>query len=124
MNHIVLACLSTSVVGLVMIYLFASWTEAESVDLSDVNQELIGRTIMVEGFIKQKSVHDEGHIFLTISDGSKSIQSPIFSDLAKEVDANILEVGTKLKVTGVVDDYRNQMQVIPRKPGDIVLLGG
>lgn len=123
MNHIVLACLSTSIVGLVMIYFFAAGTEAESVNLADVNQELIGRTIAVEGFIKQKSVHDDGHIFLTISDGSKSIQSPIFSNLAKDVDADVLKVGAKLKVTGVVDDYRNQMQVIPRKPGDIVLVG-
>jgi DNA/RNA endonuclease YhcR with UshA esterase domain len=105
-----------------MIYFAASQTEPETINLEDLNQEFVGRTVAIEGQIKSKKVHEDGHIFLTISDGSKSVQTPIFSNVAQHLDSQDFAQGSKLRVVGLVDNYREQMQVIPRKPGDLIFL--
>ena len=121
MNYIVLMSLSASVVGLVLIYFAAANVEIETIEIGDVTQELVGRTVSTEGHIKSEKMHEDGHLFLTITDGKRSLQVPIFSGVMQHLDAGDFKPNTKIKVTGVVDDYRNQIQVVPRKPEDIVL---
>ena len=121
MNIILAASSVTSVIGLVMIYFAATNIEPEFVELSDITSEHIGKVVTSSGVIKSKNVHQDGHIFITISDGKKNLQVPVFSNLAQYFSENNFQTKMELKVTGVVDDYRNQMQIIPRKPDDLVL---
>lgn len=121
MNYIILICLSTSLAGLFMIYLAASNSEPEMLEIGDLSQESVGRVVTIEGQIKSKKLHEEGHVFLTISDGGKLIQAPIFSNVAQYMDIDSLKEKSGVRITGTVDDYRGQLQVIPRKPNDIEL---
>jgi DNA/RNA endonuclease YhcR with UshA esterase domain len=71
--------------------------------------------------------HSAGHIFLTLSDGDSRIEVPIFSSLANQLSANgitkyDLRKGKIVRITGIVGEYKGQLQVVPRKASDIQIL--
>ena len=81
MNYIVIGSLAMSIIGLVLIYIAALNIEPEILEISEITGEFIGRTISTEGYITSERMHENGHLFLTISDGSKNIQVPIFANV-------------------------------------------
>lgn len=121
MNYIVMGSLSMSVVGLFLIYITASNIEPSKIAIGEINGELIGATVTSEGYIKSENMNENGHMFLTIVDGKNSISVPVFSNVMKDLNEEDFKVKSKIKVTGVVDEYKSQFQIIPRKPNDIVL---
>ena len=63
-------------------------------------------------------------MFLVISDDESDIQVPIFSsmmnDLKKEnITESDFKIDEIISVTGLVDEYRGQLQILPRKTSDI-----
>lgn len=123
MNYIVIGSLSMSVVGLFLIYIAALNVEPEVLEIGEITGEFVGRTVSTEGYIKSEKMHENGHLFLTISDGRKNIQVPIFSSVMHYLNREDFQQKAKIKVTGLVDDYRGNLQVIPRKPEDVILTG-
>ena len=121
MNYIVLGSLSMSVVGLLMIYVAAANMEHEHFEIDGISSELVGRTISTEGYIKSKSSHENGHMFLTLTDGRSDLQVPVFSSVMQHLDYNKFKRNSKVQVTGTVDEYRGGLQVIPRSHSDIKL---
>lgn len=121
MNYIAVASLSMSVIGLLMIYMAAKNIEPETVKIGEITGDLVGRTVATEGYIKSEKMHEDGHLFLTITDGKRNMQVPIFSSLMQHMDAGEFKQKARIKVTGLVDEYRGSLQVVPRKPEDIVL---
>ena len=121
MNYIAVASLSMSVIGLLMIYMAAKNIEPETVEIGEITGDLVGRTVATEGYIKSEKMHEDGHLFLTITDGKRNLQVPIFSSLMQHMDAGEFKQKARIRVTGLVDEYRGSLQVVPRKPGDIVL---
>jgi DNA/RNA endonuclease YhcR with UshA esterase domain len=127
-NFLTLICLLTSVVGLILIYIAAINIEPVEIKISQITTDLIGRSVSTQGIIKEKTLHPDGHMFLVISDGNSDIQVPIFSSLMKDLKNENLteedfEVGKKISVTGLVDEYKNNLQILPRKTSDIKLGG-
>jgi len=126
-NILVLISLLTSVIGLVLIYIAAINLEPKQIELKDMNPELVGRSVATTGEIVYRRTHDAGHLFLTISDDDTKIAVPLFAgylnDL-KEVDLteDDFRVGTKISVSGLVDEYQGQLQIIPRRVNDIKIL--
>lgn len=110
-----------SVVGLFLIYIAATGVEPENLEIGEITGDLVGRTITVEGYIRSEKMHENGHLFLTITDGKRNLQVPIFSSVMQHLEERNFKPKSGIRVTGVVDDYRGQLQVIPRKPNDIVL---
>jgi DNA/RNA endonuclease YhcR with UshA esterase domain len=115
------ACMS--VAGLLLIYVAASSAEPESTEIGKLTGELTGRTVTVEGEVKEQRDHKDGHIFLTLTDGGSDLDVPVFSNLAGAMDTSLLRKGAELRVTGAVDEYRGKVQVVPRKPEDLEFLG-
>jgi DNA/RNA endonuclease YhcR with UshA esterase domain len=123
-NFLTLICFLTSVVGLILIYIAAINIKPVEIKISQVNSELIGRSVSIQGIITQKNLHSEGHVFLMISDDESDIQVPIFSslmnDLKKEnITESDFKINEAISVTGLVDEYRGQLQILPRKTSDI-----
>ncbi|MDI6798857.1 MAG: OB-fold nucleic acid binding domain-containing protein [Candidatus Aenigmarchaeota archaeon] len=109
--------------GLILIYLAASNIQPREVRLSEITSELIGRTVTTSGKIIYKSFHPAGHIFLTVSDGKGKLQVPLFAGFVNKLDdADDFKKGIKIEVTGLVEEYRGSLQVVPRKVGDIKIL--
>lgn len=121
MNYIVVGSLAMSVAGLFLIYIAAANIEPEKLDIGSITGEFVGRTVTTEGYIKSEWVHKDGHLFLTVTDGKKDLQVPIFSNIMQYLNKKNFKQKLSIQVTGVVDEYRNQLQIIPRKPQDIVL---
>lgn len=127
-NFLILTCFLTSVVGLILIYVATINIQPTKIELKDINSELIGRSIVTEGTIVYKKTHTAGHLFLTISDDGNKIQIPLFSGfMGKLKERNYsednFEIGVKISVSGLVDEYMDQLQIIPRRVDDIKILG-
>jgi DNA/RNA endonuclease YhcR with UshA esterase domain len=121
---IILICFICSLLGIFLIYVAALNTKPQEVKLNEINFGLIGRVISTEGKIVSKNSHKAGHLFLTIEEENTKIQVPIFAGLMsklKEVGLSEKDfiVGKSLFVTGLVSEYKEQLQIIPRKIDDI-----
>ena len=123
-NFLVLISFLTSVIGLILIYIAAINIQPVEIKISQINSDLIGRSVSTQGTITQKTLHPDGHMFLLISDDVYDIQVPIFSSLMNDLKKkNITESNFKINetifVTGLIDEYRGQLQILPRKTSDI-----
>jgi len=125
-NFLTLISFLTSVVGLILIYIAAINIKPVEIKISQINSDLIGRSVSTKGTITQKKLHSEGHLFLMISDGESDIQVPIFSSLMNDLKKeNITEsdfiIDGMISLSGLVDEYGGQLQILPRKTSDIKL---
>jgi DNA/RNA endonuclease YhcR with UshA esterase domain len=124
---IILLSLVCSIAGLVLIYISSSHIEPTKLRVSDMNSELIGRFVVTSGKITNKKSSDAGHVFLTVSDNKSSIQVPLFASFMKKlmengISENDLKVGYKVSISGLLDEYQGQLQIIPRKITDFKIL--
>jgi DNA/RNA endonuclease YhcR with UshA esterase domain len=123
-NLILIICLLCSIVGIFLIYFFAKSTSPSTIKLSDIDFDMIGRVVSSEGKIVSRNVHEAGHLFLVIEDEGKRIQVPIFASLMNKLNeaglsAKDFAIGKRLSITGLVSEYREQIQIVPRKVEDI-----
>jgi DNA/RNA endonuclease YhcR with UshA esterase domain len=121
---ILIVCFLCSLLGIFLIYIAALNTKPTKMKLDDINFELVGRVISTEGKIVSKNLHPAGHLFLTIEENNARIQVPIFASLISKlneagVSIKDFEIGKKLQVTGLVSEYKEQLQIVPRKVEDI-----
>ena len=116
--------LLTSLTGLVFIYILDQSTTPDNLSVTQLTADKVGSIVTVSGEISKRTQSNAGHVFLTLD---KKLQVPIFSQLKDSLDEKVLgamKVGTRISVTGVVDTYQNNLQVVPRAPTDIEILGG
>lgn len=122
-NFFTIVCFLCSFLGLALIYFSALNIQPQEVRISDINFEFLGKTVKTSGKIVYSNSHPSGHLFLTISDGKKKLQVPLFSSfmekLSERIDKNELKEGRVISITGTVSEYRGELQVIPRKVEDI-----
>jgi len=122
-NLFTILCFLCSLLGLFLIYFSALKIQPQEVSLSEINFEFLGRTVKTSGKIVYKNSHPSGHVFLTISDGKKKLQVPLFSSfmekLSETINEDELKEGRRITVTGTVSEYKGELQVIPRKVEDI-----
>jgi DNA/RNA endonuclease YhcR with UshA esterase domain len=126
-NKLILICLFSSILGLVLIYFSALSIQPSTIKLNEIDSRSIGKTVRTTGYIIYKNNHPAGHIFLTIADNQSKIQVPLFAGFVNSLNENDfpineLKKGTKILVEGLVDEYKGQLQIIPRKPSDIKIL--
>ncbi|MBI4009597.1 MAG: OB-fold nucleic acid binding domain-containing protein [Candidatus Aenigmarchaeota archaeon] len=127
-DHILLISLASSVIGLALIYIATIQIEPKSILISDITADMEGRKILVEGHLAEKRKHEDGHLFLTVSDNNSKIQVPLFSDFMKElaqigITENDFHVGDKIAVKGIVENYKGSLQIIPKNLNDVKILG-
>jgi len=112
----------SSFLGLGLIYVAAINTRPVEMDIADISNDLVGKSVTTTGYIIYKRTHPEGHVFLTISNEETTIQVPLFSGFMKSLDGltdDDFKIGKQITVTGMVDEYKGDLQIIPRKPDDI-----
>jgi len=120
-----------SITGLILIYFAARGVQAAPIPISEINFEMVGRSVKTSGFIAYRSGHPNGHIFLTIEDGyDAKVQVPLFAGFVEAFERNNkqkattddLRRGSLIEIEGLVGEYRGQLQVVPRKPDDLKIL--
>jgi RecJ-like exonuclease len=120
MDRLVACAAAASLAGIFLIYFFSLGFEPDDLDISEINDKMKGKTVRIEGTAKSVKPHDDGHVFVTVSDGRSEIQVPIFSDVAK--DAPKIEVGDSIRVTGYIDVYKGRPQIVPKSARNIELV--
>jgi len=123
-NTILIISLISSILGLILIYISSINAKPSYMAIKDINLNLVGRTISTSGYITDVQFSPKGHIFLKIKDENHEVSVVIFSDLAKAlsdfgIHARNFTKGKIINVTGTLDIYNNNFQIIPRKVDDL-----
>ncbi len=127
-NFLMILSLFTSVVGLVLIYIAALNIEPQKIAISDITGDMEGRRIITTGYIIEKRKHEDGHLFLTISDNKTRMQVPLFSDFMSSLNqigitADDFHLNDKISVRGILENYKGKLQIIPKNLNDVKILG-
>ena len=127
-NFLLILSLSTSVIGIILIYFASINIEPKNIAISDITSDLEGRTVSISGRITEKREHENGHLFLTIADNKTKIQVPLFSDFMNSLNQigiteNDFDLNDEVYVKGTVEVYKGKLQIIPRNLNDIKVLG-
>jgi DNA/RNA endonuclease YhcR with UshA esterase domain len=124
---IIILSLVCSIAGLVLIYISSLYIEPTKLKVSDITPELVGRFVVTNGKISSKKTTDAGHVFLTVSDNKSSIQVPLFANFMNSLkdnglSENKIKVGYEVSISGLLEEYNGQLQIIPRKITDFKIL--
>ena len=127
-NYLVLISLLTSIIGLILIYLASVNLEPQEIQISDITADMEGRKLLTTGHLTEKRVHENGHLFLTISDDKSKLQVPLFSDFMKNLNQKGItkddfDIGDKISVQGTLENYKGTLQIIPKSLDDVKILG-
>ncbi|MEM5855728.1 MAG: OB-fold nucleic acid binding domain-containing protein, partial [Candidatus Aenigmatarchaeota archaeon] len=123
-KFLLIVCVVISVSGLILIYLASRDIKPRELKIDQINPNLIGKLVSVKGRITYVRNHPAGHVFLTISDETSSIEIPIFSSLMNQLFSNTItkndfKKGRLVKITGIVGEYKDRLQIVPRKSSDL-----
>ena len=102
--------------------------EPQEIRISDISAEMEGRRLLTTGYLTEKRVHENGHLFLTISDEKAKLQVPLFSDFMKSLNQKGItkddfNLGDKISVQGTLENYKGTLQIIPKSLDDVKILG-
>ncbi|MEM5834553.1 MAG: OB-fold nucleic acid binding domain-containing protein [Candidatus Aenigmatarchaeota archaeon] len=122
-NFFTLLCFFCSILGLILIYFSALSIQPQEVKISEITFEFVGKSVRTSGKIIYANSHPSGHLFLTVTDGKKKLQIPLFSSFMEKLKERIgeeeLKEGKIISLTGIVGEYKGELQIIPRKVEDI-----
>lgn len=126
-NYLLWTSLLSSIIGLVLIYIATINIEPQTIAISDITADMEGRKLVVIGQISEKRKHEDGHLFLTLSDNTSKIQVPLFADLMKELDKlgiteDDFHIKGNISVKGVIENYKGRLQILPRNLNDVKIL--
>lgn len=127
-NLLMILSLFISIVGLVLIYIAAINIEPEKIAISDITGDMEGRKIIIAGYLVEKRKHEDGHVFLTISDNKTRMQVPLFSDFMSSLNqigiiADDFHLNDKISVRGTLENYKGRLQIVPKNLNDVKILG-
>jgi len=93
--------------------------------IGSITQASIARRATLKATITSVRVFSEAKgRTLKISDGTGSIDVVIWKDLYNQIPRrNALVKGTEVQVSGEIGSYRESLQIKPKSPGDIQILG-
>lgn len=101
-------CLSISIIGLILLSLYAETVEASKIELSKIEEHL-GKTITTSGTVK-KITEKEGVSFIKISDNSSKTTIVIFDPPKLNISQN-----DQIIVTGQVKIYKSKLEIIAER---------
>ena len=127
-NFLIIRSLFASLVGLILIYFATVNLEPQKIPIGEITADMEGRKIVIAGYLTGKREHEDGHLFLTLSDDKTDIQVPLFSDFMKSLNqAGITTddfiTGDKISVKGTLEIYKGKLQIIPKALDDVKILG-
>lgn len=127
-NFLTILSLFVSVVGLVLIYIASLNIEPQKIPISDITSDMEGRRIIIAGYLVEKRKHEDGHLFLMISDNKTKMQIPLFSDFMNSLNqigitGDDFHLNDKISVRGILENYKGRLQIVPKNLNDVKILG-
>jgi len=104
--------LGISLIGVLGLFLFVQTIEPLNVEVSRIDDSMIGKSVEVSGNIDSFSVK-EGNVFLTIDDGTGKISVVMFErDARRNSGVYSLKEGGNVTVSGKIALYRSELEII------------
>lgn len=124
MKKIVALALFSSLLGLTLVYFAATNLEPSAMGIGQITSDHAGRVVEISGFVTS-AYSSQGTLFLEISDGKDKISVVVFSSLSNQLDQAGIAISkdSRIIVRGVVQEYRNRLEIVPGKISDITMLG-
>lgn len=97
-----------AVIGLTLIYFSSLYLQLEQVNIGDIERSWSGKNVKIEGNVTDFS-RSSGHAFMDLKDSTGEIMVVDFDSDLK------LEEGDRVTVTGHVEIYKGQLEVIADK---------
>lgn len=106
-----------TILGIASLYFVVRMTEPQSIEIGKITGELIGRSVFVNGTIKDKPYwHSDGHLFLTLQQNKSQIKVVMFQREARKYpELKNLTKGMNISVFGSVNEYENELEIIAKK---------
>ncbi len=117
---------AVSTFGLLLLFYVSANLQPPLMKISGIDYDKTGSRVTVKGVITSIKFHDNGHIFLVVSDGTGEISVSLFKNLVEKLgEEKIKEIrpGNTIEVTGTVEEYQGSLEIVPRTVGDIGDIG-
>jgi len=113
--------LAGAVAGMVLLYIISGSLEIRAYRIGELSPGMTGRLVNVTGNVSDIYVHRNGHVFLTLSDGTGSVKVVLWSSIVKALEDDGLDIrnldrGVQLQVTGELSLYRGELEIAAKKP--------
>ena len=92
----------------------------ESISIKSISKDMVDKVVTIRGKITNVRKHENGHLFLEVTDDTGKIDVPIFAD--KKIPTDQLKLGKQFQFTGMVDEYNGSLEVIPSSSKDVELI--
>ncbi len=112
---------SLSVIGLILIYQSARLVEPTATQIAFIDNQMVGEYVEVTGYVESMEFAKNA-VFIKLSDGYKTIDVVVFSELMKALGDKIkndFPAGSVISVRGVVSEYKGSLEIIPGRVSDI-----
>ncbi|MUK87432.1 hypothetical protein GMD78_03330 [Ornithinibacillus sp. L9] len=77
--------------------------------IDTITHSNIGEEVTIEGTVRTIKEHENGHLFLNVTDDTGEISVPIFSD--KGIDKDYIKEGMTYLFTGKVKEFNNTLEI-------------
>jgi DNA/RNA endonuclease YhcR with UshA esterase domain len=118
-REVVSLSLAIATAGLLMLFFAASIAQPREVSIGELTSAQLGATVKVAGEVMKVKNHEAGHVFLRIHDGTGEVAVPLFKRVAEDVDKSCLREGALIEVIGRVEEYRGELEVVPREGDEV-----
>lgn len=102
-----------TLIGIIAIYIIVSQMDYTSVKIGSITGEMIGETINIIGAVRNVYLHEDGHVFLSLSDDTGEMKIVIWSDVAGKLNETT-EEGDFVNVIGSVKLYEGELEIIAK----------
>ena len=104
--------ITIAIIGIIGMYIFTSATE-NLVEVAQIG-EFMGERVSIEGTVDKYYTSKDGHVFFDVYDFSGYVDVVAFRNSNIE-EAYKIKDGDRVKVTGKVQEYKNELEIIASK---------
>ena len=104
--------LAIAMIGIIGLYVFTS-TSQNFMEISQI-PDYMGQRVSVEGTVDKYYTSKDGHVFFDLHDMSGIVKVVAFRNSNIEAAYNLQE-GEKIILTGKVQEYKNDLEIIASK---------
>lgn len=111
-------CLVGSIAGLIALYFITISITPLDVKIGEVTGDLVGNVVNVKGTVTNFYEHNDGHYFFDIRDDTGELKVVLWDNLVEQLrlgGVNVDEIrdGAKLELTGTLEIYKGELELIP-----------
>ncbi len=111
-----------SLAGLAAVYAAALSMRPRVTPIAAIDNSFVGTEVVISGEVVDTREHQDGHIFLKLSDQSGgTVSVPIFSRLRAEIGESV-EILDIVEARGEVVVYRGELEVVPEDSNDLKVI--